>query len=40
MSDDECEVMQDDLEETYGSPNGYSDVVEILGSAGVNADWV
>ena len=40
----ECddETMQskcDEMEKIYGSPDGYSDVVDILAAAGVNADW-
>ena len=28
------------MEDKYGSPNGYHDVVDILNAAGVPADWV
>jgi len=28
------------MEDLYGSPDGYRDLVRILVAAGVNADWV
>lgn len=36
----EEDLMREEMEEKYGEPEGYSDVVEILIAAGVNAEWV
>ena len=38
-SEDENEDIMDALAEKYGAPEGYSDLVDILVAAGVNADW-
>ena len=38
--DDKAEAIVEKLDETYGSPEGYSDVVKILCAAGVPAEWV
>lgn len=39
VSDDDAEDLEDILEDKYGLPGGYGDVVDILQAAGVNADW-
>ena len=40
VEDDESGDACDELEEKYGSPGGYQDVVAVLNAAGVPADWV
>jgi len=35
----EVELKLRKMNETYGTPNGYSDVVDIAFAAGINADW-
>jgi len=40
MSLEGQEKMNAEMEELYGQPGGYQDVVDILRAAGVNADWV
>lgn len=35
----EDEELEKELEEKYGCPSGYSDVVDILVAAGVEAEW-
>ena len=33
------EKLCDDMKEKYGTPGGYSDVVDILQAAGVESEW-
>jgi len=37
--EDKRQELADKMEERYGSPDGYSDIVNVLNGAGVNADW-
>jgi len=37
---DDDVAMLESLEETYGLPGGYQDVVDILQAIGLEADWV
>lgn len=39
ISEAEQEKLESDMEEKYGSPDGYQDIVDVLNAAGVNADW-
>lgn len=39
LSDDQIEEMQDQYEKRYGSPDGYSDLVDLAQAAGINAEW-
>lgn len=39
LSDDEQQKSIEAMEEKYGTPDGYRDVVDILVAAGVNAEW-
>ena len=31
--------LEEMMEEKYGSPEGYRDIVDVLNAAGVNCDW-
>ncbi|MCP3683624.1 MAG: hypothetical protein GY861_13135 [bacterium] len=33
------EQLEQELEDKYGAPNGYRDIVKVLCAAGVKADW-
>ena len=37
--EDMNEIMEDRLEEFYGTPNGYKDIVDVLNATGVNTEW-
>jgi hypothetical protein len=39
ISDEEEEKLRKEMEEKYGVPNGYEDIVEALNAAGVSCDW-
>jgi hypothetical protein len=38
-SDDENDELRDQYINTYGEPEGYRDIVDILIAAGVNCEW-
>lgn len=31
--------MEEKMEDKYGTPDGYKDIVDVLNAAGVNAEW-
>ena len=33
------DIRSEELENTYGSPDGYRDIVDVLKAAGINAEW-
>lgn len=37
--EDVDEIIEERLEEAYGTPNGYKDIVDVLNAAGVNTEW-
>ena len=39
LDEDDQDTQCAEMEEKYGRPDGYRDVVEILAAAGVNVDW-
>ena len=39
ISEDEREKIESDLDDKYGTPDGYRDIVDVLVAAGVNCDW-
>jgi hypothetical protein len=39
LDDEDAEDLEMILEDKYGLPGGYEDVVDILRAAGVNAEW-
>lgn len=39
LSDDEREKIERALEDRYGKPEGYRDIVFILNAAGVKCEW-
>lgn len=38
-SEEVDEIIEERLEEAYGTPNGYKDIVDVLNAAGVNTEW-
>lgn len=38
-TEEEIEEYESALDETYGRPEGYDDIVDVLNAAGVNAEW-
>jgi len=39
IEDDQRDAITKALEDKYGEPGGYRDIVNVLNAAGVNADW-
>jgi len=37
--EDQNEMLEEQLKEKYGTPNGYRDIVDVLNAAGVNTEW-
>lgn len=37
--DGENEQIERQMIKKYGTPNGYSDIVDILNAAGINSEW-
>lgn len=38
-SDEGNSIIEKECKNTYGEPEGYRDIVQVLTSAGVNCDW-
>lgn len=38
-SEEVDEITEERLEEAYGTPDGYKDIVDVLNAAGVNTEW-
>lgn len=38
-SEEVDEIIEERLEEAYGTPDGYKDIVDVLNAAGVNTEW-
>lgn len=38
-SEEVDEIIEERLEEAYGTPDGYKDIVNVLNAAGVNTEW-
>jgi hypothetical protein len=39
MGDEKREELEKEMEQKYGVPDGYRDIVKVLEGAGVTADW-
>ena len=39
ICDEDADQLQDAMDEEYGRPDGYRDIVDVLNAAGVTCDW-
>jgi hypothetical protein len=39
LSDDEFQAKGEELEEMFGRPNGYADLVDLAQAAGIPSEW-
>ena len=39
LGDEKRQHLESVMDKKYGTPNGYSDIVDVLNGAGVNAAW-
>lgn len=39
IDEDKRDELVEAMSKKYGDPGGYSDIVDVLNAAGVNADW-
>ena len=39
LSENDHEEKENEYNKTYGTPDGYCDIIKVLNAAGINAEW-